>query len=298
MKHWIGFIVAGICGAITAALLAFAQAHPVLIDMVYPYLSRIFSNSMAELTAGTGTVVWQVLLLVGILLFIGLGVLTWFTKGSPLQWLGWSLAVVMFVSMLVTASYKLNAYASPTADDISLKISDYTVTELNEATLYFRDNGLKLAETLQRDGKGRVDNGDFNELAAAAAQGFDVLTYDHALSVFAGSRAPVKKLGMAWLFTSKGQSGLTVTLTGEAAVNPNVPDCAMPFAICKELSHRSSIYSEADANFAAFLACTNNGNEFYRYAGYLMACYYCYEAIKSIPTSTAKACATNTDKGV
>ena len=29
-----------------------------------------------------------------------------------------------------------------------------------------------------------------------------------------------------------------------------------------------------------------------------MAYYYCYEAIKSIPTSTAKACATNTDKGV
>ena len=138
MKHWRGFIAAGIFGAISAALVAFAKGHPVLIDMVYPYLSRIFTNGMADLTGGTTALVWQILLLVWILVIIGTGVLTFFTKKSPLQWAGWVLASVMLVNMLSTASYSLNAYASPMADDISLKISDYTVSELNEATLYFR----------------------------------------------------------------------------------------------------------------------------------------------------------------
>lgn len=298
MKHWRGFIAAGIFGAISAALVAFAKGHPVLIDMVYPYLSRIFTNGMADLTGGTTALVWQILLLVWILVIIGTGVLTFFTKKSPLQWAGWVLASVMLVNMLSTASYSLNAYASPMADDISLKISDYTVSELNEATVYFRDNANKLAETLPRNGKGKVDNGAFEDLAAVAKAGFDVLTYDHALSIFAGSDAPVKKLGMPWLFTGKGQSGVTFTLTGESAVNPRVPAGAMPYAICKELSRRASIYSEADTNFTAFLACVANPDPRYQYSGYLMAYYYCHAAIADIPTSTAQACAQATESGV
>lgn len=298
MKHWRGFIAAAIFAAISVALVSFAKAHPVLVDMVYPYLARIFSNAMADLTGGTTAVVWQILLLVGILLIIGTGVLTWFTKGSPLQWLGWVLASIMCVSTLSTAAYGLNAYASPMADDINLKIFDYTVSELNEATVYFRDNANRLAEELPRNGKGAVEESDFEELAALAKDGFDVLTYDHALSIFAGSRVPVKKLGMPWLFTGKGDSGVTVTLTGEAAVNPNVPAAAMPFAICKELSHRASIYSEADAKFTAFLSCVANPDPRYQYAGYLMAYHYCYAAMADIPTSTAQACAQATASGV
>lgn len=298
MKHWFGFIVAAVFGAISAALVAFAQAHPVLIDMVYPYLTRIFSGAMASITSGTTACVWQILLVVFILVIIGTGVLTFFLKKSPMQWLGWVLASVMCISMLSTAAYGLNAYASPMADDIRLNISDYTVSELNEATVYFRDNANLLAETLTRGNKGQVDNGSFDELAAIAKDGFDVLTYDHAISIFAISDVPVKKLGMAGLFTGKGDSGMTFALTGEAAVNPNVPSGAMPFAMCKELAHRASIYTDADANFSAFLACVSNPDPRYQYAGYLMAYYYCYEAIAAIPTSTAQAAASKTDQGV
>lgn len=298
MKHWRGFIAAAVFAAISAALISFAKLHPVLVDMVYPYLSRIFSNTMAGVTAGTTAVVWQILLLVWILVILITGALTWFTKGSPLQWLGWVLASVLGVQMLSTAAYGLNAYASPMADDINLTISDYTVSELNEATVYFRDNAIALADQLPRNSKGSVEDCDFDQLAALAAQGFDVLTYDYALSIFAGSREPVKKLGMPWLFTGKGDSGLTFTLTGEAAVNANVPAAAMPFAICKELSHRASIYSEADANFTAFLACVANSDIRYQYAGYLMAYYYCYAAMADIPTSTAQASAKAADSGL
>ena len=298
MKHWRGFIAAAIFAAISTALVAFAKTHPVLVDMVYPYLSRIFSSAMADFTSGTTTVIWQILLLIGIVVIIGTGVLTWFTKKSPLQWLGWVLASIMCVSTLSTAAYGLNAYASPMADDINLNIYDYTVSELNEATVYFRDNANKLAEKLPRNKKGTVEKSDFATLAALAKDGFDVLTYDHALSIFAGSRAPVKELGMAWLFTGKGDSGVTVALTGEAAVNSGVPSAAMPFAICKELSHRASIYSEADANFTAFLSCVANPDPRYQYAGYLMAYYYCYAAMEDIPTSTAQACAKATADGV
>ena len=298
MKYWRGYLAAAIFAAITWGFVSFAQAHPVMIDMVYPYLTRIYISSMAGWSAGTGACIWQVLLILGIIAVITTAVLMVVLKWNFAQWLGWVLAVVFGLNMLTTVSYQLNAYASPLADDIRLNIADYTVSELNEATLFFRDRANELAASLERNEDGTIKTGAFEELAATAYEGFDVLTYDKAISVFASNSAPVKKLTMSGLFTAKGESGITVALTGESAVNPKVPAAALPFAMCKELSHRISIYTEADANFAAFLACLNNSSDVYRYSGYLMAYYYCYEAIASIPTSTAQACAANTKKGI
>lgn len=298
MKYWRGYLAAAIFAAITWGFVSFAQAHPVMIDMVYPYLTRIYISSMAGWSAGTGACIWQVLLILGIIAVITTAVLMVVLKWNFAQWMGWVLAAAFGVNMLATVSYQLNAYASPLADDIRLNIADYTVSELNEATLFFRDQANTLAASLERNEDGTIKTGAFEELAATAYEGFDVLTYDKAISVFASNSAPVKKLTMSGLFTAKGESGMTVALTGESAVNPKVPAAALPFAMCKELSHRISIYTEADANFAAFLACLNNSSDVYRYSGYLMAYYYCYEAIASIPTSTAQACAANTKKGI
>lgn len=298
MKNWRGYLTAVILAAITWGFVQFARTHPVMVDMIYPYLTRIYISSMATWASGTAACIWQVLLLLFIAAIIASGVLMVILKWSPVQWIGWVLAAAMGIGMITTVSYDLNAYASPLADDIRLDISDYTVSELNEATTFFRNEANRLAQELERDKKGNVKAGKFQEVAAKAAAGFDVLTYDKANSIFASVEAPVKKLPMAGLFTAKGDSGVTVALTGESAVNPKVPVASLPFAVCKELSHRISIYAEADANFAAFLACLNNPDPFYQYSGYLMAYYYCYEAIKSIPTSTAQACAQNMEKGV
>jgi hypothetical protein len=181
---------------------------------------------------------------------------------------------------------------------VRLEITDYTVSELNEATVYFRDKANALAAELDRNAKGELQTGSFEELAQQAAEGFQILTYNKAISVFAGSTAPVKKLGFSGLYTLQQVSGKTFPLTGEAAVNPDVPQAALPFAICKEMAHRMSIYTDADAGFAGFLACLENSSDAFRYSAYLMAYRQCYEALASIPTSTAQACAKQTDAGV
>ena len=271
MKLWRGFLTAIIFGAITWGFVQFAQSHPVMIDMVYPYLTRVYSFSVAAWASGTAACIWQVLLFFFIAAVIASAVLMIALRWNVVQWLGWVLAAVMGISMITTVSYGLNAYASPLADDIRLTIADYTVSELDEATTFFRDQANALAESIQRGEDGAPVTGTFEEVAKKAYAGFETLTYEKAMSVFASVDAPVKKLTMPGLFTSKGQSGITVLLTGESAVNPDVSPACLPFAMCKELSHRISIYSEADANFAAFLACINNPDPLYQYAGYLMA---------------------------
>ena len=296
MKYWRGYLVAVIMAAITWALVEFAKAHSVLIDMVYPYMTRLVVTSMANWTADMAFCLWQVLLIAMVVIGMVTVILMILLKWNFFQWLGWVLAAVSCVVLLNTGIFGLNQYASPLADDMRLEISDYTVSELNEAAIYFRDKANALADQVSRDNKGLADPGAFEEVAQQAGEGFRVLTYEDAISVFAGSTVPVKKLGWSGLYS--GQFGKTVPLTGEAAVNPNVPGAVLPFAMCNEMCHRMSIYSDADAAFGAFLACIENSDVDFQYAGYMMAYYYCYTAITRIPTSTAQACAANADKGV
>ena len=296
MKYWRGYLVAAIMAAITWALIQFAKSHSVLIDMVYPYMTRLIVTSLANWTGGMEFCLWQVLLIGMVMVGLVTIVLMILLKWNFFQWLGWIFAAVSCVVLLYVGLYGLNRYASPLADDVRLEVTDFTVSELNEAAVYFRDQANALATKMNRDSKGYADLGTFEELADAAGAGFEVLTYDEAISVFAGSRVPVKKLG--WTGFYHGKFGITMALTGEAAVNPKVPSATLPFAMCNEMAHRMSIYSNADSAFASYLAGIHNPDERFQYSAYMMAYFYCYTAMKQIPTSTAQACADQTDKGV
>lgn len=295
MKYWWGYLCAGIFAAISWALTEFAKAHSVLVDMIYPYITRLIINALADFSSGISGILWQMLVAIFIVAVIVTGVLMVIRKKNPIRWFGWVLAVISFVVLLSNALYGLNAYTSPLADDLRLDIADYNITQLNDTAVFLRDKANALAEQVERKEDGTPKSDSFEKMAKQAADGFEDLTYEQTISVFAGSTAPVKKLTLG---AKKGDTGITVALTGESAVNPNVPTVAMPFAMCKEMAHRMTIYTETDARFAAFLACISNSDQNFQYAGYLMAYHYCYEALASVPTSTAQACAEETDKEV
>ena len=287
MKYWRGYIAAAIIAAITVAVTKFAEAHSVLVDMVYPYVSRLIVTTMADWSAGVDVCMWQIFAILLICAFIASVVLLIIFRWNVAQWLGWVLAGVCLVWSLHTAVYGLNNYAGPLADDIRLKVKGYNVTELTEATIYFRDQANALAEKVERNADGSAKFPSFEEMGEKASDGYASLTYDYSYSVFAGSDAPVKKLGWADMYTSMGIAGITMPLTGEAAVNPNIPGIITPFIMCHELAHRVCIASERDANFAAFLACRANDDPAFQYSGYFAAFRYCYNALSSISTTTA-----------
>ena len=295
MKYWRGFLVALIFGVITWGLNAFAAGHTALVDMVYPYMTRMIVGSLADWSSGTTASLWQALLMLliagGIASIVLMIVLRW----NPIQWLGWVLAVVFCVNMCSTLIFGLNTYAGPVSEDVRLTMTDYTVDELAEATKYYRDKANELATKVSRDGKGNVETPSFEELAVQAENGFKNLTYRDAMSLFAGSTAPVKKLSWSGLYGSR--SGVTVALTGEACVNPNVPELFLPFAMCKEMSRRMTVVQEEDAKYAGFLAAAANDSELFQYSAYCVAYYHCYSALAAIPTDTARQAAKQVHQG-
>ena len=287
MKYWRGYLVAGLLAALGWGLTEFARNHVTLMDMVYPYMSRMIVTSMADWSANVDFCVWQVLLVVGIVAILATAVLMLVLKWNPIQWLGWVLAAVALVSVLNTGVYELNAYTGDLNEDLRLTVQEYNISDLETAALHFQKKANEWCGQVKRDSNGHVYHSDFAQLAEQAGDGFEFLTYEEGLSVFAGSRMPVKQLGMEQLFPDV--AGMTVGLTGESAINPNVPHALQPFVICREMSRRMSIYHERDASFASITACIVNENPAYRYSGYLTAYYFCREALAAETTTTGKA---------
>ena len=151
---------------------------------------------------------------------------------------------------------------------------------------------------MKRDGSGVAQLADFDTLAERAGEGFEVLTLEHSYPVFAGCKLPVKKLGWADMYSSMGITGVTFGITGEAAVNPQIPDVALPFTMCHEMAHRMCIANERDANFAAFLACSVHPDVEFEYSAYFMAYRYCFNALSTIRTQDGVLAAKEIKEGV
>lgn len=287
MKYWRGYIAAAICALIAWALTTFCASHGTLVDMFYPYCSRLIQTSLASWCGGVDFCLWQVLAVLGIVILLSTIVLMIIFKWNVIQWLGWALASVSLLYMMHVGVYGLNYHAGPLADDIRLTVTDYSLTHLVNATTYFRDMANELADDVPRNDDGTTAFPSFSEMAEVAGDGYHTLTYDRSYPVFAGSTEPVKELGWADMYTSMGIFGVTMPLTGEAAVNPNIPDVAIPFTMCHEMAHRMCIAQERDANLAGFLACDANSDPVFRYSGYFMAFHYCYNALTQDDSSAA-----------
>ncbi len=291
MKYWRGYLTALVFTLLGIGLMLFAKAHTALIDMAYPYVTRMIMGFLAQWSSGLGLCVWQLVLVALAVVVLASVVLMILLRWNPIQWFGWVLAIASVVFLLHTGIYGLNYYAGPLSDDLKLSNGPYTFDELKEATIYYRDKANDLSTQVPRDETGKLNYPSFEALAAQAGDGFHVLTYEKYLSVFAGSTVPVKKLGWADLYTSMGITGVTVGITGEAAVNPQIPAVDLPFTMCHEMSHRMSIAVERDANMAAFLACSANPDTAFQYSGYFMAYLYCYRALAGADSQAAAAVA-------
>ena len=288
MKYWRGYLTAAVFAFFSWALIEFASTHSVLIDMVYPYITRMLQGFLVQWSSGADFLLWQ---LFAILLGVGLItsiVLMIVLRWNPIQWLGWVIATASLLFFLHTVTYGLNGYAGSIADDIRMNMTEYTLGELEEATRYYQNKANELADQVPRNPDGSLDFSDFSAQAQQAGEGFQNLVYNRSFSIFAGPTQPIKELGWADMYTSMGITGFTMALTGEAAVNPQIPAVSIPFTMCHEMAHRMCISAESDANFAAFLACQENPSIQFQYSAYFMAYRYCYNAIASLNTTQSQ----------
>ncbi len=281
MKYWRGYLTAAILAAFTWVLIQMGQRYTTLVDMIYPYVTRSIQSFLTAWTGDFDFLVWQTALVFLAIVLVATLVLVFIFRVKVIRWLGWAVAAVAVVVLLHTSIYGLNIYSGPIEDDLRLDMVDYTQSELEAATIFYRDKANALAPKL-RDENGDHALSDFDTLAALTGDGYRKLSQERSFSIYGGDYTPVKKLGWAPIYTAQGKTGVTVALTGEAAVNPDIPGYALPFAMAHEMAHRLCIARDDDADFSAFLACTENENLEYQYSGYFMAFRICRAALFSV----------------
>ena len=286
MKYWFGYLTAAIIACLTWVLMQFGQRFSTLVDMVYPYVIRTLQDILASWSGSVDFLLWQLLAVALAVVILASLVAVIAAKKSVIAWGGWVLSACALVYLLHTMVWGLNYYAGPLSEDIRMEVGQYTVEELAEATEYYRDRANILSRQVDRSGNALVYP-TFDEMADRAYMGFQRLVYDRSYPIFAGCTLPVKQLGWADMYTSMGITGVTFGLTGEAAVNPQIPDVLLPFTMCHEMAHRMCIASERDANFAAFLACSVHPDIEFEYSAYFMAFRYCFNALASVKTVDA-----------
>ena len=247
MKNLRGYLTAAIFAGITYVLSQYGQKFSALVDMVYPYVIRTLEQSLAQWSSQADFLIWQLLAVALLVIVVAALVVVIITKKNLFQWFGWVLAAGSFVFMLHTMIYGMNYYAGSLSEDMRMQVGGSTLDEIVEATEYYQRQANAMADQVSRDAYGDAVFEDFDILASRAGSGFQYLTYNRSYPVFAGSTLPVKKLGWADMYTSMGITGFTFPLTGEAAVNPQIPDVVLPFTMCHEMAHRMCIASEQDA---------------------------------------------------
>ena len=297
MKYWAGYVTAAILGAIALALGRLADRYTTLVDMVYPYVTRTAQDLLAQWSGAVPFCLWQVAVMLLLIFIVAMLVLVIVLHWNPIRFFGWVLAAASLLYLGNTLVYGLNYYAGSIATDIRMQVYEYTVDELNSAAEYYQSEANALASQMNRDENGDLVYSDLETLALEAGSGFETLVRTRSFSVLGGSNLPVKELGWSAMYTAMGTTGVTVGLTGEAAVNPNIPVVSMPFTICREMAHRKCIAIDGDANFAAFLACQANESLEFRYSAYYMAYRYCLEALNNAKSNEAKVAAETLAEG-
>lgn len=297
MKYWAGYVTAAILGAIAWALSRLADRYTTLVDMVYPYVTRTVQDVLAQWSGTVPFCLWQVAVMLLLIFIVAMLVLVIVMHWNPIRFFGWVLAAASVLYLGNTLVYGLNYYAGSIATDIRMQVYQYTVDELTDAAKYYQAEANKLSTQMNRDENGDLVYSDFETLAQQAGSGFETLVRSRSFSVLGGSNLPVKELGWSGMYTAMGTTGVTVGLTGEAAVNTNIPAVSMPFTICREMAHRKCIAIDSDADFAAFLACQANESEEFQYSAYYMAYRYCIEALNNAKSNEAKVAAESLAEG-
>lgn len=91
----------------------------------------------------------------------------------------------------------------------------------------------------------------------------------------------VKPVALSEPWTYTHVAGVYTFFTGEANININFPDYTIPFTAAHEMAHQRGISREDEANFIAFLVCSESDDPYIRYSGYTAIFEYVGSALYS-----------------
>ncbi|MBR3509012.1 MAG: DUF3810 domain-containing protein [Lachnospiraceae bacterium] len=147
----------------------------------------------------------------------------------------------------------------------------YTVLEVQNVRNYIVNQLNACAKEVLRDENGSVIY-DRERMTQAVFTAMQAQSGDYPL--LSGYYPPMKGASFSDFLEWMNIGGYTYPYTMEITWNIYCNDLYYPFLLAHESSHHQGYYQENEANFIAFLACTQSEDPLIRYAGYNEIYYY------------------------
>lgn len=272
--------IAGVCVILYILFLIFPQFS----DFFNKYISPVVRGALSYITGWIPFSLAEYLLLaIPILLVIGLSV------GIKYYIDTWKNLLVFFLIVCSLGAYVFSvftlgfvpSYRGSTLDvKMGLEKKEVSAEELRYT-----------AELLSEKISHEISSAVFTE------EGFSVMPYSYAEMndklMEAYSKvckkydfiqcldSNIKRIMLSEPMTYTHISGVYTFFTGEANLNTNFPDYSLPFTAAHEFAHQRGIAREDEANFVAFLVCSESDDQYIRYCAYLNLYEYVANALYS-----------------
>lgn len=181
-------------------------------------------------------------------------------------------------------NWGLNYLREPLTEILGISNSPYTTNELVVFTKKLIKKTNDIHYQIAKNDTVVIANPDTKkQIRFMAFDAYKQLEIDNP--TFKYNHFSVKSSLFSVPLTYMGFAGYLNPFTNEAQVNYLIPKNDYPATVCHEMAHQIGIASESGANFVGYLASINSKNNYFKYAGYVMALKYClFEIYKKNPT--------------
>ncbi|MBR5322339.1 MAG: DUF3810 domain-containing protein [Clostridia bacterium] len=187
-------------------------------------------------------------------------------------------SVLTFMYSIFVLGYGMGYHGTSLASKLELEEKAVTAEELKETAEILLEEMTPLLDeiTFFEEGQSYMPyklnemNGKLNDTYIESNQKYPFIQK---------IRTRLKYIVLSEPMTYTHISGVYSYYTGEANLNINFPDYTLPFTAAHELAHQRGIAPENEANFVAFLICTESNDSYIRYSGYLNMFEYVTNAL-------------------
>ncbi len=259
---------------VSASFSAFAEFYSRTVSgfirFVMSFITGFIPVSIAEITV--------ILIFPGIIAFIAFVIASAVKRKKYVK----TSLCVFFTVVFVALSLFINCFGVcymrlPLEQNLGLDRKPLSREELYLTTEFIKNELEKNLDAVEFADSGMSKNPhEWNELSRLIDNGFDKLADEYGFVSKIVARP--KKIFLSPIMTYTHISGVYFPFTGEANVNTNYPNYVVCYTVAHEKAHQRGVASEDEANFAAFLACLNSGNDYLIYCALLSMYDYFLDA--------------------
>ena len=287
-------------GLLSAVMYIIFIYNTAVADFFNENVSQLFRTALAKITSFLPfSLAEAVVLTLPVWVYLSIRAVFNYMDTRP-NGFGRSVVSLLSVIALLFSVFTFNIAAGYRATTLDVKLGyetgDVSVDELKEVAEYTVEKLNSLA-----DGIDYAPNGSYRAYTHADTVEKALLSYDkleEKYGFITNFKAPVKRLAISPLMTYTHISGVYTFFTGEANLNTNYPEYVNVFTVAHEMAHQRGIARENEANFIAYLVCTESDDAYMQYSGHLNMFEYLVSALSKADPKEASALYSKLDRSV